>query len=308
VRVTRTYFNVLEAQSLLEIDRSYENAYKQEYDQSETRFKNGLAMAADVDQSKAYYLYIKSQLVSVENQLKDARRALQQITGKPVGTLARLRENYSMTPPSPDNERFWVDAAMRANPRILAARYRVRSDEHSITAARDERLPTLVAGVTYNKFGSWSNMMPGPADYGPATTAVGLTLSLPLFSGGAVHTRIKQAIYQRDADQGDLESARRQAMRDASNYFNQVANGVDQVTSARLAVAAANQALKSMRAGYSVGTQSLTNVVVAIQTLANVQTQYTLVRHQFILDKLLLKQAAGTISVSDLQAVNRLLQ
>jgi outer membrane protein len=73
-------------------------------------------------------------------------------------------------------------------------------------------------------------------------------------------------------------------------------------------VEAAKKSLESMRAGYAIGTQSLTNVVFAIETLANVQSEYTVVRHQFILNKLLLKQAAGTIDVHDLEAVNGLLQ
>jgi outer membrane protein len=308
VRVANAYFNVLVAQDSLDIDLAYENAYKQEFDQSNTRFKNGLAMAADVAQSKAYYLYIKSQRISAEDNLKDARRALQQITGKPTGTLKKLRDDLPMQAPKPDVEKAWVDAALQTNPTILAARYAVNADEHKVSAARAGHLPTLTAGVSYNKFGQWSNAVAGTSMYGPATTTVGLTLNIPLFSGGLTHAQVKQAIYQRDADQGVLESQRRQAARDASNYFNQVVDGIDQVESARQSVEAAKKSLESMRAGYAIGTQSLTNVVFAIETLANVQSEYTVVRHQFILNKLLLKQAAGTIDVHDLEAVNGLLQ
>jgi outer membrane protein len=308
VRVATAYFQVLVAQDSLRIDRAYENAYKQEYDQSEVRFKNGLAKAADVAQSKAYYLYIKSQRISAEGNLKDARRALEQITGHPTGTLETLREDLPMQAPKPDHVQAWIKAAKDTNPTVLAARYAVSSDEHRVNAARAEHLPTLVAGVGYNKFGSWSNTMPGTAAYGPATTTIGLTLRVPLFSGGATHAQVKQAIYQRDADRGQLETERRQAARDASNYFNLVVDGIEQVKSARDAVQAAKKALASMRAGYAVGTQSLTNVVVAIETLAQTQSGYSLVRHRFILNKLLLKQAAGSISVADLKAVNRLLQ
>jgi outer membrane protein len=308
VRVAEAYFDVLVAQDTLAIDRAYEDAYKQEFDQSNTRFKNGLAMAADVAQSKAYYLYIKSQRISAEDGLKDARKALQQITGQPVGTLKKLREDLPMQPPEPDSEKAWVDAALQTNPTILAARYAVNADQHKVSAARAGHLPTLTAGVSYNKFGQWSNAMPGTSVYGPATTTVGLTLSIPLFSGGLTHAQVKQAIYQRDADQGVLESQRRQAARDASNYFNQVADGIEQVDSARQSVEEAKKSLASMRAGYAIGTQRLTDVVIAIQTLAEVQSQYTVARHQFILNKLLLKQAAGTIDVRDLEAVNGLLQ
>jgi outer membrane protein len=119
---------------------------------------------------------------------------------------------------------------------------------------------------------------------------------------------VKQALYQRDADLGTLESQRRQAARDAANYFNLVKDGIGQVASARESQDAAQKALASMRAGYSIGTQSMTNVVFAIEYLAQSQMEYATTRYQLVLNKLLLKQAAGSIDVHDVEAVNGLLQ
>lgn len=308
VRVATAYFNVLQAQDMLDIDRAYEDGYKTEFEQTSTRFKSGLSMEADVNQSKSYYLYIKGMRISAEDNLKDARRALEQITGKPTGELKKLRDDLPMHAPQPNDEQTWVDAAMKTNPTVLAARYAVSSDERKVDAARAGHLPTLTAGVGYNKFGQWSNAMPGTSAYGPATTTVGLTLNIPLFSGGLVHAQVKQALYQRDADLGTLESQRRQAARDAANYFNLVKDGIDQVGSAHDAVDAAQKSLTSMRAGYSIGTQTLTSVVFAIQNLAETQSEYAAARYQFVLNKLLLKQAVGTIDVHDMEAVNGLLQ
>ena len=218
-----------------------------------------------------------------------------------------------MQGPTPADAKAWVDAAMETNPTILAARYTVKADEHKVRAARAGHLPTLSLGLGYNKFGTWSNVNQGDTGqigpgYGPGTTTVGLTLSVPVFSGGLTQSQVHQAIYQRDADQGVLESQRRQAARDAYNFYNQVVDGIEQVSSAKLSVEAAKKSLESMRAGNDIGTQSLTNVVVAIQVLAEAQSEYTVVRHQFVLNKLLLKQAAGTIDLHDIEDVNRLLQ
>jgi len=308
VRVATAYFNVLVTQDTLDVYKAYEDAYKQEFSQTSERFKNGLATAADMTQSQAYYLYIKSERITAQDNLKDALRGLEQLTGKPTGNLKKLREDLPMQPPSPNDARAWVDAAMETNPTLLAGRDTVNADEHKIKAARAGHLPTLNATVTYGKFGSWSNATPGTAAYGPETTTVGLTLNVPIFSGGLTQSQVRQAIYQRDEDQSTLESLRRQAARDANNYDSLVVDGIEQVDSARTSVSAAQKSLDSMRAGYAIGTQSLTNVVFAIETMANVQTEYTVVRHQFILNKLLLKQAAGTVDIHDLEDVNRLLQ
>jgi outer membrane protein len=308
VRVTTAYFNVLVAQDELEVDKSYEDAYKQEFDQSTDRFKNGLAAESDVNQSLAYYQFIKAQRISAMDSLKDARRALEQITGEPTRELKVLREDLPMQGPTPGEAQAWVDAAMETNPTILAARYAVKADEHRISAARAGHLPTLSLGVGYSKFGNWSNTMPGGGPYGTGTTTFGLTLTVPISTGGLTQSQVRQAIALRDADEGTLESQRRQAARDANNFFTQIIDGVEQVQSARESVAAAKRSLASMRAGNDIGTQTLTNVVVAIQVLAEARSEYTLVRHQFILNKLLLKQAAGTIALADLEDVNRLLE
>ena len=308
VRVASAYFNVLVAQDSLDVFRSYEDAYKQEFEQSSVRFKNGLAMASDVSQSQAYYLYIKSQRISTQVNLKDAKRALEQITGQPTGTLKKLREDLPMQGPKPADPQAWVDAAMHTNPVILAAHYTVTADEHQVSAARAGHLPTLRANLQYGKFGTWSSAVPGAAAYGPGVTTIGLTLNVPIFSGGMTQSQVRQAIAQRDEDRGVLESQRRQAARDANNYYNLVVDGIEQVDTARTSVDAARKTLASMRAGYEIGTQSLTNVVFAIQTLAEVQSQYSVVRHQLVLNKLLLKQAAGSIDLHDLEDVNKLLE
>lgn len=308
VRVAQAYFNVLAARHELAIFRSYEDAYKREYEQAAERYKDGLAASADMTQSQAYYLNIKAQRISQQNALRDARRALQQITGKLPGDLLDLREDMPMKPPVPGDPEAWVKRAMATNPSILAARYAVSADQRSIQAARAGHLPTLDAVVSYDKAGSWSNVARGGAGYGPHTTVVGLTLNVPLFTGGYTQSQVRQAIHQRDEDQDTLEAQRRQAARDAYNYYHMVVDGVEQVHSDQVAVQAAKKSLASIRAGYDIGTQSLTNVVVAIETLAQIEGDYTNVRYNFVLNQLLLKQAAGVIDVKDLEAVNRLLQ
>ncbi|NID16517.1 TolC family outer membrane protein [Luteibacter yeojuensis] len=308
VRATTAYFNVLVAQDQVEVFQSYEDAYKQQYDQATTLFGQGLAPQADLTQSEAYYLFIKSSRVDAETALKDARRALQQLTGKEPGTLKTLRDDIPMEKPTPDDPKAWVEQAMQQSPQVLAATHLVRADEHSIDAARAGHLPTLNLAVGYDKAGAWSNRLPGSASYGTGTTTVGLVLSVPLFSGGLTQSQVRQAIHQRDADEGDLESVRRRTTRDTYNYFNLVEAGIGQVDDARKAVDAAKKALASMRAGYDIGTQSLTNVVVAIQTLAEIRSQYTALRHQLILNKLLLKRTVGAATLKDVEDINRLLQ
>lgn len=312
VRVATEYFNVLTAEDQLSYAKANEDAYKQQYEQADQRFKVGLSAITDVYQAKSYYEGAKAQTLSAQNALDDAREALTQITGKPVGDLKKLRDDLPMNPPTPADPSAWVQQALQNNPNVLSQQYNVAAAEHGVNAARANHLPTLSASLSRGKTTSWPEY--GPIDHTVATdlgrygTTVGLTLTVPIFSGGYAQSTVRQSIDQREAAKDALESQRRQVKRDTLNYYRSVLAGISQVQSGKAAVESGEKALDATRAGFQVGTQTMTDVLLAIQTLTSAESTYSQNRHQFILDKLLLKQAAGTASVKDIETINALLQ
>ena len=309
VRVTQAYFGVLTAQDSLTFNKANEEAYRQSYEQADQRFKVGLAAITDVYQAKSYYELAKAQTIAAENSLNDAKEALRQITGQPVGELKKLRDDLPMDAPTPADPNTWVDEALKHNPNVLSQQYTVEAAEHSISAARAGHLPTINATVTRGQTSAWTEnggvVFPGNGRWG---TTAGLTLSVPIFAGGGTQSRVRQTIYERDAAQDSLESTRRQVSRDTLNYYRSVGAGILQVQANRASVESGQKALEATRAGFDVGTQTMLNVLNAIQTLTQAQSSYSQARHAFILNKLQLKQAAGTIDMPDLEAVNALLQ
>lgn len=307
VRVSTAYFNVLTSQDQLAYAKANEDAFKQQYEQSDQRFKVGLSAITDVYQAKSYFESAKAQTISAQNTLDDAREALTQITGKPTGELKKLRTDLPMTPPMPNDQKAWVDQAMENNPNILSQKYSVDAAEHSISAARAGHLPTINANVSYGKSATWyqnSNLH----FRNPSSTTIGLTLSVPIFEGGATQSRVRQSIYQRDSARDSLESERRLVARDTLNYYRSVLSGISQVEAAQSAVDAGQKALDATRAGFGVGTKTILDVLTSIQTLTQSESQYSQARHQFILDKLLLKQSTGTADLKDIEAINALLE
>ncbi len=306
VRVATAYFNVLTSQDSLTFAKANEEAYRQQYEQSDQRYKVGLSAITDVYQAKSFYESAKAQTIAAQNALDDAREALAQITGKPTGELKKLRDDLPMDPPQPNDQSAWVQQALQNNPNLLSDKYSVEAAEHSISAARAGHLPTISATVNYGKGATWYQ---NSTDHfrRPSSTTVGLTLSVPLFSGGLTQSRVRQSIYQRDAAQDSMEADRRQVQRNTLNYYRSVIAGISQVEAAKAAVAAGQKALDATRAGFSVGTKTILDVLTAIQTLTSSESQYSQARHQFILDKLLLKQAAGAAGLKDMESINALL-
>ncbi|KLD65713.1 TolC family outer membrane protein [Dyella japonica] len=310
VRVTAAYFGVLTSQDALVFAKANEDAYQAAYDQAEQRFQVGLSAVTDVYQAKSYYELAKARTIAALNALSDARETLTQITGKPVGELKKLREDLPMVPPNPSDPEAWVQAALQSNATVQASQSKVGAAEHSINAARAGHLPTINASVSRSTSTSWLENGSydnggGNGSYGNTT---GLTLNLPIFAGGATQSRVRQSIYQRDAAQDSLETARRQVVRTTLNFYRSVSAGISQVEANKASVDSGQKALEATRAGFDVGTQTMLNVLNAIQTLTQAESSYSQSRHQLVLDQLQLKQSAGSIDVKDVEMVNSMLQ
>ena len=307
VRVTTAYFTVLTDEDQLTFAKANEEALKRQYDQADQQYKVGIAAITGSYQAKAAYEAAKAQTIAAQNTLDNDREALSQITGKPTGDLKKLRDDLPLTPPAPNDPDEWVRTALESNPSLLAQKDNVETAEHNITSARAGHLPTISANLSYGKSASWYQNSDIHSNT-PASTTIGLTLSVPIFSGGLTQSQVRQSIYQRDAAQDSLESQRRQVKASTLNYYRSVLSGIAQVQSGKASVQSGQEALDATRAGYSVGTQTMTDVLLAIQTLTSSESSYSQARHQFVVNGLLLKQAAGTADYKDIEAINALLQ
>jgi len=308
VRVTAAYFTVLNDEDQLTFAKANEDAFKRQYDQADQQYKVGLSAITNVYQAKAYYENARTQTIAAQNTLDNDKEALRVITGKPVGELKKLRDDLPLQPPTPSDPDDWVKQAVQNNPTLQAQKDNVETAEHNITAARSGHLPTITASVNYGKSSSWYQNPVGDPSRQPASTTIGLTLNVPIFSGGATQSRVRQSIYQRDAATDAMELQRRQVVQNTLNYYRSVLAGISQVESGKASVESGQKALEATRAGFEVGTQTFTDVLLAIQTLTQSESTYSQARHQFILNKLLLQQAAGKADFKDIRDINALLQ
>jgi outer membrane protein len=314
IRVATAYFTVLNDEEQLAYAKANEEAYRVTYDQAEQQYKVGIAAITNLYQAKSFYEQAKATTVKAQNTLANDRQALSVITGKPVGDLKKLRPDLPMDPPAPADPQNWVDTALKNSPTLASAQLSVNAAEHSINAARAGHLPTITASLSRGKSSTWlengsyNNALGGNSGNGRWGNTIGVTLSVPIFSGGLTQSKVRQSIYQRDEAQDSLELTRRQTIQNTLNSYNSVLADISEVESGKAAVESAQQAVDATKAGFQVGTQIMLNVLTSIQTLTQAQSSYSTARHQLILDRLALRASAGTINYDDMQSANALLQ
>lgn len=302
-RVATAYFGVLSAQAALATTRANEDAFASQVSQAQKRFEAGLSAQVDVEQARAYHALARGATLQAQQALADAREAVAQLTGHPPGELKPLAAALPAQLPEPAQPQDWVDQALRANPQLQAQARVVDASEQRIGAARAAHWPTLSAGLDSARSsgaGTSEHQRRGGTEFA-------LRLTVPLFAGGATQSQLRQANYQRDLARDDHEVARRALIRETQAQYQAVISGVALLDSSRAAVAAADQALASTRAGQGLGTRTMTDLLLAIQTQAAAQNAHDQARHGYVLAKLLLQQAAGTLVEPELAAVNQLL-
>lgn len=313
VRVADAYFNVLTAIETLASSRAEERSVKRQLDQAEKRLEVGLAPITDVHEARARFDSSRANAILQASVLDDAYEALAEITGQRLVNLKGLSPDFR--PENPDTRTIeeWVAIAIASNPTLRARAEALAAAEKDADTARAGHYPTLAATVNYGDDARWgesTRRSPLPESlnqFGSASTGptYGITLSVPIFSGFATRSRVRQALFQRDAISDQLEQQKRAIMRQTRGAYRNLIAGQAEIEARRLAVVSARAAYEAGEAGLEVGTRTIVDVLIAQQQLFLAQREFARSRHAYLVNLLRLRQAAGILEAKDVEMVNR---
>jgi len=306
--ITRTasaYFDVLIATETLAAAEAAEQAFKRQFDFADKRLEVGLAPITDVHEARAQYDGARANTILQRNALQDAYQALAEITGQPVTDLRGLPDDFTPQLPEGRDAEAWVATALEQNPQLKALQYQVTANEHGVAAAKAGHLPTLDLGASYGRSDSWGRTNSESLGRDGETNSIGLTLTVPIFSGGVTQSRVRQSIAQRDIAADQYEAQRRAIERNTRSAYQNLVAGITEVEARRLALVSANAAYEASQVGLEVGTRTVIDVLINQQNLFSARQQYAFAKYNFLQSRLLLEQAAGTLDIGNLQEVNR---
>lgn len=312
-RTSAAYFSVLIAIETLTAAEAQEASLKKQFDFASKRLEVGLAPITDVHEARAQYDSARANTIVTRNALDDAYRALEEITGRDLRALKALPQDFEPELPSALDASGWVQAAIDNNPGLKAKEYQLRSAEANVESARAGHLPTLYLGASYGRSrsdGDQTSSLTGfSSDFDSESNSrsIGLTLSVPIFSGGATQSQVRSALAQRDVTTDELEQQKRALVRNTRTAYETLVAGISEVEARKAAVFSARSAYDASQVGLEVGTRTVLDVLNNQQTLFNAEREYARSRYNFLQNRLQLEQAAGTLDIDDVQDVNRLL-
>ena len=286
---------------------------QKQFDFASKRLEVGLAPITDVHEARATYDSARANTILRRNEVEDAYQALAEITGQPVRDLQGLPEDFQPVLPASEGVDEWVQMAIDNNPALQAKAYQLQSAEADIQTARSGHWPTIYLGGNYgdtNTDGSSTDNIEDITRNFESNTqsrSIGVTLNVPIFSGGATQSGVRQAIALRDVTQDELVQQRRALERNTRNAYQALVAGISEIEARRLALFSARSALDASQVGLQVGPRTVLDVLTNQQNLFTAQQALAQARYNYLQNLLLLQQAAGTLDIEDVQAVNRLL-
>ncbi|MDA3131882.1 outer membrane channel protein TolC [Atlantibacter subterranea] len=301
------YFNVLSAIDALSYTEAQKQAIYRQLDQTTQRFNVGLVAITDVQNARSQYDNVLANEVTARNNLDNALEQLRQVTGNYYPQLASLNVDAFKTA-KPDSVNNLLKEAENRNLALLQARLSQDLAREQIRLAETGHMPTVgLTASTGISDSSYSGSATNTAQYNDSNVGqnkVGINFSLPIYSGGAVNSQVKQAQYNFVGASEQLESAHRNVVQTVRSSFNNINASISSINAYKQAVVSAQSSLDATEAGYEVGTRTIVDVLDATTTLYNAKQQLSSARYNYLINQLNIKSALGTLNEQDLQILN----
>jgi outer membrane protein len=302
LRVAEAYFGVLrEHDNYLAIGAEF-TALEQHNQVVTAKEKSGNARHTDLLDSEARLSQSEARMIETNNALQDAIQGLREMTGELPETLVLLGDELDLVSPEPYDVQSWLDKAHATNPMIVAKKSEVAVAYQEIRRQKGGHYPNIDLVFTQNNSETQGSLFGGGSEVD--TQEVQLKMTVPLYSGGAVSSKVRETVNLHFKAKDDLEQLSRETARETRAAYRGVTASISTVRALEKSVSAFTIAVDAKRAAFQSGLIASESVLDAERDLFIARSQFSASRYDYILNHLRLKRAAGILSEADLQAMN----
>jgi len=287
--VAIAYADLLFDQQAVAIAKADIDLLEHQVAESRERFRLGNATRTDVARLEAQRAGAVATLARAEATLVTDAAGFRALVGRDAGALAPPGDTFAALPPTLDAAR---ERALDANPLIRRNQRLIDAADARIDQARADGAPFVAAG------GSYGRAVGGGAavDRGlPLAASAGVTIRVPILTGGLVASQVREARAGWRAARFDAEAAAREAVRATDAAWANLAGARAQAAANADSAAAAEQALKGVRAEYAFGLRSTLDILVADERLRAAQLALARARGDTLIAQAALLRATGRL-------------
>jgi outer membrane protein len=306
LRVAQAYFDVLIAQDSLQLVEAQKTAISEQLEQAKRNFEVGSATITDTLEAQARYDLTGAQQIAAQNDLEIKRSALQQLINATPNDLKPLGKEFKLETPQPADMEKWVETAQLNNLQIAIAQAGAEIAEKEVVRNRGGHYPTVDLVANYTKNDQNSSIYGVGIDN--TNKSIAVQLNMPLFQGGAVNSKWREAAANRERARQELEGARRNVAQQTRQAYLGVASGIAQVHALQQALASSESVLAASKLGHEVGVRTNLDVLNAQQQLYSTRRDLYQAQYNYLISQLRLEAAVGSLGEEELSKENQALQ
>lgn len=298
--VTVRYFDVLAARDVLEVLNAEKEVTEKDMRRTQEMFKRQMAKITDVYQLEAHYDALLSQEIAAENKVAIALESLRELTGTPVAAVKALPAEIRF--PTLDRSLDeWVTLAKQNSPVLQALIYAIDASETYVEQQWAGHLPTLNLTLSYVNSNTTFDARQFPSY---ETKSASVDLNVPLFQGGGVEARKREAIARLGIAKETREEKERAIEKLTRTAFLSAQASRSRIDSAAKLVKAAEKARDAMGKSYTFGISTIVDVLKSQKELSEARIEQITAKYEYIKSYIQLKHGAGIVSQEDLAEVN----
>lgn len=252
--ITKSYYAVLLARDSYEVfKRTYKNA-SENARIIRSKFEQGMVsefewIRADVQERNSL-----TNLLSSESAVNMSMLQLKMLMGIGMETSIRPEGRLSDFEEGVFAEMIKVDAAsLDKNTDLTQFDIQAKQMKQALEVQKTTWLPTLAASFNYQYMSMPNDDVAFKDYYWFPTSSAGLSLSIPIFQGGAKHYKAKQLQVQLKAMEDRRENLKRSLELQAITYTDNMIKAIEKMESGKKALAQAEKALTISQKMYDVG-------------------------------------------------------
>ncbi len=304
LRVAKAYTDTLYATEQLALVRAQRDTYAEQLQRNTQAFRHGDGTRTDIAETESRLKLSEVDLIDAQDRLDAARRTLEAITGAAPQDLERLmplRSDFIRTvAPSLTIAGFdrWRELAEASNADLAALRHSLEASRQEARRLDAAHLPVVRLFAQYAQ-----NQSEIAATYNQQyrTATVGITVNLPIYSGGGASAAARQAAYQLASAEQTLRAQTNEVLLELRRQYRAAASGPERIAAGQSAVDAAATALAGSQRGVAVGERINLDVLTATQQWFTARRDLARASYDVLNARLALRYRAGVLGEADLQ-------
>ena len=304
LKVAQTYLDTLGGQDTLRAAQAQNRASREQMQNLKKSFDAGNAARIDLQDAIARNDIAIAQELAARNDLEVRIAALAVLTGRFDTEIRRLRSDVELTLDGSANLSDWVRQARTANLAVQIGEIAGEIAQREVSKQNAAHRPTvdLVSSLSRS-----SNATVNFVGTNQTNAQIGVQVTIPIFTGGAITAKTREAVALFNRSSAELETARDSSEQATRQALVRIASGRGLMRALESAVNSSQIALDTTVLAYKAGARVNLDVLNAQQQLFTTRRDLAKARYDFLIDSLRLKQLSGSLSEADLIPINQLL-